>query len=293
MFYQGTISTLEVNAPDRFVALDYLSVYHIGGIVKIIENGHTVTISTHAIKYLAEDSLVGFYDKDREMLAVYYKGRIHMLEDGLAGRAVVRFDAGDNLIAYISARTGDLKIFYHGESQVMEPMLSGGSFQAGRDILAWVNQGDLRFRIFYGNQIYQAEEFPPGSYETGDGIVAYVDHTGSFKVFDKGVSETISSFAPDFYIVVNGMVIYGEQGYFKVWYQNEPLLLETFLPAEYLASWNTIVYRDLNQNVKIYCKGDTKVLYGVRPESIDLCRDIVVINRGMNNHNVYYMGKKF
>ena len=67
MYYNGEVSTLEVNAPDQFVALDYLSVYNIGGVVKIIDNGITSTISTNSIDYQAEDSLVTFYDRNRSV----------------------------------------------------------------------------------------------------------------------------------------------------------------------------------------------------------------------------------
>ena len=39
MYYKGSISDLEVGGVSQFVAMDYLSVYSIGDIVKIIENG--------------------------------------------------------------------------------------------------------------------------------------------------------------------------------------------------------------------------------------------------------------
>jgi hypothetical protein len=293
MYYAGEILTLEVSTPDRFEALDYLSVYNIGGIVKIIENGHTTTVSTNSVRYLAEDSLVAFYDQNRQMLAAYYKGKIHMLEDGLAGRPVILFHAGDNLVAYVSSRSREFKIFYLGESRVIEPFLSGGSIKAGRDIVAWVNQSDLKFRVFYAGEIFMVEEFPPESWQVGDGISAYVDNTGSFKLFSHGQVENISSFPPDFYQVINGMVIYGEQGYLKVWYNNRAFTLETYIPPDWKAGWNTIVYRDLNRNVKIFSKGESKVLTYDLAEDIHLYRDLVVVNKGMNNYNVYYKDRKY
>ena len=293
MYYKGNITTLEVNSPDRFEALDYLSVYNIGGIVRIIENGKMTTISTHAIQYQAEDSLVTFYDSVRELLAVYYKGRIQMLEDGLAGKPYNNFRSGDNLVAYVSSRTQELKVFYQGQTRVIESFLSGGSFIAGRDIVAYVNESDLKFRVFYKGEVFLTEEFRPESWQVGDGIAAYVDNTGSFKLFEDGETVQISSFAPDFYQVRNGLVIYGEQGYLKVWYKNRFYTLETYIPAEWKANWNTIVYRDLNRNIKIFSRGESKVLTYDLAEDIELYRDVVVVNKGMNNHNVYYKGKKF
>lgn len=293
MYYGGEISTLEVNGVNRMEAMDYLSVYSIGGIVKIIENGHTTTITTNSVLYEAEDSLVTFYDAARELLAVYYKKRIHILEDGLAGKPYNRFRTGDNIVAYVSARTGELKVFYHGQTITIEPFISGGVFKTGRDIMAFVNVADQKFKVFYRGELITLEEFPPESWQMGDGLVAYVDNTGSFKLYRNGELTDIASFPPDFYQVRNGMVIYGEQGYLKTWYDDRPVTLETYIPDDWKADWNTIVYRDLNRNVKIFSKGENKVLTYDLAEKIQLYRDVVVVNRGMNNHNVYYKGKKY
>ena len=296
MYYKGSITTLEVNSPNRFVALDYLSVYNIGGIIRIIENGKVVTISTNAIQYQPEDSLVTFYDSDHELLAVYYKGGIHILEDGLAGKTISSFQSGDNLVAYVYSRTRDFKIFYQGQNRVIEPFLSGGIFKAGRDIVAYVNLSDLKFRVFYKGDVFIAEEFRPESWQVGDGIAAYVDNTGSFKFFGEGETVEISSFPPDFFVVRNRLVIYGEQGYFKVWYNNRSYTLETYIPDKWKADWNTIIYIDLNRNVKIFNQGESKVLtYDMVKEigDIELNRDVIVVNKGMNNHNVYFKGKKY
>jgi hypothetical protein len=295
MYYKGIVTTLSVNAPDHFAALDYLAVYSTGGVVSIIDNGHNFTVSTNSLMYNAQDSLVTFYDASQELLAVYYKGRIQMLEDGLAGKIASQFKSGDNLVAYISSRTLDFKIFYLGQTRVIEPFLSGGSFQTGRDIVAYVNQADMKFRMFYKGDVYLAEEFPPESWQVGDGIAAYVDNTGSFKVFCDGEVINIGSFKPDFYMVQNRMIIYGEKGYFKAWYNYRSYTLETFIPntKDWIADWNTVVYIDLNRNVKIFNQGENKVLTYDLAEEIALYRDIVVVNKGMNNHNVYYKGKKY
>jgi hypothetical protein len=59
-----------------------------------------------------------------------------------------------------------------------------------------------------------------------------------------------------------------------------------------MAEWNTIVYIDINRNVKVFTSGELNVLT-YDPESAYLYRDVVVVNKGMNNHNVYWNGKKY
>jgi hypothetical protein len=293
MYYKGAISDLEVGGVSQFVAMDYLAVYSIGGIVKIIENGNVITISTHAIKYQAEDSLVAFFDASRQMLAAYYKGGIHMLEDGLAGRTVTQFRAADNMVAYVSSRTNDLSVFYQGQIHEVEQFLPAGSFKAGRGIVAYISPSEQRFKVYFNDEVYVLEDFPPMAYQVGDEMVAYVDNSGSFKVFQDGETIQISSFKPDFYQVHNKLIIYGEQGYFKTWYNYRPYLLETYTPSDWKAEWNTILYRDLNRNIKFFSQGTSKVLTYDLTEGIELYRDVIVVNKGMNNCNVYYKGKKY
>jgi hypothetical protein len=293
MYYHGEISTLEVGGVDHFETLDYLSVYSIGSIVKIIEKGIVTTITTHAVQYQAQDSLVTFYDLNQELLAVYYKGHIRILEDGLAGKPYNNFRSGDNIVAYVSARTWALKAFYNGKILELESNLSGGSFKVGRDIVAFITPYEQKFKVFLRGGEYMLEEFPPESYQVGDGIVAYVDNTGSFKIFQGGETTEIASYIPDFYGIRNQMVLYGERGYFKVWYNQQPYLLETSIPTDWKAEWNTIIYRDLNRNIKIFREGELKVLTYDLAEEISLYRDVVVVNKGMNNHNVYYNGRKY
>lgn len=295
MYYKGEITTLSVNEPEHFTALDYLAVYSIGGIVKIIDEGHEFTVSTNAVGYSAQDSMVTFYDLSRQLLAVYYRGRIEMLEDGLIGNMANQFRSGDNTVAYISSRTKDFKVFYGGENRIIEPFSFGGSFKAGRDIVAFVNNSDQHFKIFFRGEIIEAEDFPPEAWSVGNGICAYIDHTGTFRVFSNGESEDISSVKPDFFRVEDQMVIYGEYGYFKVWYDGQIYTLETYIPPgdNWQADWNSIVYVDINRNVKIFSKGDHRVLTYDLAESVKLYNDVVVVNKGMNNHNVYMAGKKY
>lgn len=293
MYYNGSISTLEVNPVAQYHAYDYLAVYSFVGVVKIIENGDVTTVSTNAVHFEAEDSLVAFYDRSRELLAVYYKGTIDILEDGLAGKSYNHLLCGDNFVAYVSTVTDDLKAFYHGDVITVEPYFSGTVYKAGKDILAYMNASDQKLKVFWKDSVYVLEDFPPLSFQTGDGIVAYIDHSGAFKIFSNGEKYEISGFEPDFYRVQNGMVVFGERGYFKTWYRNEIFNLENYIPLNWDAEWNSIVYRDINRNVKVFRDGKLNVLTYDLVEDIRLFRDIIVVNKGMNNYNVYYRGEKY
>ncbi|MBN2482250.1 MAG: hypothetical protein JXB19_10940 [Bacteroidales bacterium] len=293
MYYNGSISTLEVNSVAAYQAFDFLAVYSFAGVVRIIENGAITTVSTNAVQYEAEDSLVAFYDRSRALLAVYYQNTVSALEDGIAGRSYSGLVCGDNIVAYVSSITDDLKAFYQGEVVVVEPYFSGTRYQAGKDILVYLNDSDQKLKVFYRRSVYELEDFAPVSFQAGDGIVAYIDHTGAFKIFSNGRITEISGFAPDFYRVYDRIVVFGEQGYFKAWYKDNVYNLENYIPSEWHAEWNSIVYRDINRNVKVFRDGKHEVLTYDLIEDIQLYRDIIVVNKGMNNYNVYYKDRRY
>jgi hypothetical protein len=293
MYYNGEVTELEVNSMSDFVALDYLSVYSYGGIIKIIEKGEVLTINSHSVKYIAEDSLVAFFDNVQSFLAAYYKGRLYRLEDGLVGNKPSSFQAGDNIIAYISGRTGDFMVFYQGQKYALEPFVSEGTYKAGKDIVAFVNAADQKFKVFYRGETMIIEDFPPLAYKVGDGIVAYVDNTERFKLFTDGQVIDLSSSPPGFFDVQNRIVVFEEQGYFKAWYKDRLYEIENYIPDKWKAQWNTIVYRDLNRNIRVFRDGESKVLTYDIIEDMELHRDLILVNKGLNRYNVYYNGKKY
>jgi 10-bladed beta propeller domain len=293
MYYKGKVSELSVNEIKDFIALDYLAVYSYAGIIYIIENGNVKTINTHSLNYIAQDSVVAFYDDVQSFLAAYYHGRIYHLEDGLLANQPSSFRCGDNIIAYVSARTGDLMVFYQGGTYKLEQFVSEGTYKAGKDIVAYMNAADQKFKVFYRGETFVIEDFPPLSYKTGDGIVAYVDNSGRFKVFSNGEVTDISSSEPGFYDVQNRIVVYEEQGYFKTWYKDQFYTIENYVPTKWKAQWNTIVYIDQNRNIRVFRDGEDKVLTYDIVEDMDLYRDVIVTNKGMNIHNVYYNGRKY
>ncbi|MBN1413938.1 MAG: hypothetical protein JW973_02455 [Bacteroidales bacterium] len=293
MYYDGEVSELSINNISDFKALDYLAVYSYAGIIHIIEDGKVRTINTHSLHYYAEDSLVAFYDATQSFLAAYYRGRIFRLEDGLVGEQPSAFRCGDNIIAYLSPRTGDLMVFYQARTYSLEPFVDEGTFKAGTDIVAYMNAADQKFKVFYRGRTYVIEDFPPLSYKVGDGIVAYVDNTERFKLFYEGEVIDLSSVTPGFYDVQNRIVVFEEQGYFKTWYKDRLYELENYVPAKWEAHWNTIVYIDQNRNIKVFRDGENKVLTYDIVEDLALYRDLIVTNKGLNNYNIYYNGKKY
>jgi hypothetical protein len=291
LYQEGLVTKLEPGGVSQYFATDHLAAYSIFEKLKIIENGEAVTLSTRCPVYQVEDSLIAFYDKNLESLRVYYDKEIIDIESGLVGMPVDNFKSGDNIIAYISSRTKDFKIYYKGKNHTILQYVEGLSFKAGKDIVAFVNSIDNTFQVFYRGKVIQLEQFPPSTYKMGDGFVAYVDDMNLFKVFYNGRTYELASFAPDAYYAEDSLLLYTEHDYFKVFYKGKAYEVEAFIPKNFKLDWSTVAYLDNSNRIWLFAQGERKYLVNELINSFNIYRDLIIMNVRVNRNIIYYKGE--
>src|SRR5207247_2467716 len=114
---------------------------------------------------------------------------------------------GGNIVAYIN-QSDYFKIFYKGQIKEIDNT-APISFQAGRDIAAFVDGYNHYFQLFYKGEVAQVEVNAPDSFKLGFGIMAYVDYQGTFRVFDNGTTRKLLSNPPNFFSVKGNVIVYG------------------------------------------------------------------------------------
>jgi len=288
LYQDGTIVKLEPGGIDKYYATDHLAAYAIFEKLKVVENGQAVTLSMRCPLYQVEDSLIVFYDTNLESLRIYYNGEIEDIESGLVGMPVSHLKSGDNIVAYVSSRTGDFKIYYRGENHTILDHVGGLSFKAGKNIVAYVNPLENSFHAYYKGQDYRIEDFPPESYKTGDGFVAYVDNQGVFKVFYKGFVQEVSSFSPDAYITEDNLLLFTEYNYFKIFFDGQVFEVEGYIPRNFKMDWNTVAYVDNTNRIWLFTKGEKKYLVNEIINTFDLYRDLIIMNVKVDRNIIYY-----
>ena len=65
-----------------------------------------------------------------------------------------------------------------------------------QDIFAFIDKLNYLY-VFDNGQLTKLEHLPPQSFKVGFNYVAYVDNSGTFKLYRKGNTETISDFKPE------------------------------------------------------------------------------------------------
>lgn len=293
VYSRGEIETLLIGDPIKYKATDYLLGYSMYEQLNVYDNGKIKVLSTEADAYLVQDSLIAWHNRINKTIDIYYEGKVYTLEDGLIYQPIESFKSGDNIIAYVHSSTEQFKIFYLGETIVLDDFVQEMVFDAGRDIVAYIDVPDMEFNVFYRGEEYLVESFKPNSFKTGDEMVAYIDNLGKLKLFDKGEVIEISNYEPLFYEVTDRVLVYEEQGFFKTYCNGEIYVVERYIPKPYRIDYNSIAYLDESSFVKVFQNCEPKVISYEKVNEINMIRDLVVYVKGINKSVIYFNGQSY
>ncbi len=273
-----------------YFATDYLIAYRVGKVLSVFEKQRTQNLSYYCSMYSINDSLIGFFDDSNYNFSVYYKGIVTPLENSLI-EPPKKIKSGSNTLAYID-QSNFFKVFYRGKVFTLDD-IPPISFEAGRDVVAYVDDYNQYFHLFYKGDTARIETFAPDSFKVGFGIMAYVDNLGNFRVFNEGATRRLLSFQPDFFKVKGNTVVYGYNGSFNVFYKGEIYTLETYLPTDYQIANDGVAYIDDSGRLKLFLAGKQ---YTVSYEIINkykLNGNVVTYSVGTNTTTFFWNGKNY
>lgn len=293
IYGNGKTRTLMTGDPIKYEATDYLLGYSMYEQLNVFDKGKTRVLSTQADAYIIRDSLIAWRNRINKNVEVYYEGEIYQLEDGLIYQPIESFKAGDNIIAYVHSSTGQFKVFYLGETIVLDDFVQEMVFDAGRDIVAYIDVPDMQFKAFFRGEEFILEDFKPKSFKVGDEMIAYVDNLGRLKLFDQGNIIEVSNFEPEFYEVTDKVLVYEEQGFFKTYCKGDIYVVERYIPQPYRIDFNTIAYLDENRFVKIFQHCGPETINYEQVKEIDIIRDLVIYVTGINKTVIYFNGQNY
>jgi hypothetical protein len=293
IYRNGETKTLLDGNPIKFTATDYLLGYSLYEQLNVYDNGKTKVLSTECNGYVVKDSIIAWNNKISKTLQVYYKGRIITLIDGLLYFPFESFKLGDNTIAFVHSSTNEFYIFYLGALQLMDPIADQMVYQAGRDIVAFMDIPDQSFKVFYRGDVKELDVFQPKSFQVGDEILTYVDNLGKLKYYENGEVTTVSSYEPKFYNVEDRVLIYEEQGFLKTICNGQVYIVERYIPQPYHSDLNTIAYLDQNGFVKAFQNCEPVTISYEKVKEISMIRDLIIYVEGVNKTKIYFNGQVY
>ncbi len=290
VYYNGK-SIYQLNAADfSYEVSDYLVAYRVGAVLYVFDNGEKKTLSYYNSLVTLNDSILSFFDDSKYTFSVYYNGREALLENSLLDRPrSVR--TGSNTLAWVN-QSGFFNIFYHGEIQTLDniPPLA---VEAGRDIVAYVDDYDHYFHLFYKGDTAIVETFAPDSFKVGYGIMAYVDQQGDFRIFENGSTRKILSARPDFFFVKGEIIVYAYNRMFNVWYKGKEYKLENYSPKDFQLGIEGIAWIDESGRLKYFDKGNISTVSYEIITGYNLTGSVLKFETGNNTVNIFYKGQKY
>ncbi len=294
VYYNGEVYELDnAGASMKYYATDYLLGYKYLDFLKVFDRGKIKILSTAVEGYVVQDSLITWYDRITKRVNIYYKGKIETLEDGLLDFPFERLKSGDNTLAYVTTVDNKFKVFWAGDTWILDEFGEYITFKTGKNIVAFMDEPRNIFKVFYRGEVFELEYYRPQSFEVGDDLLVYVDDMGNLKSFNKGITTTLLSHKPEYYEVKDEMMIFVDQGYFKTHCNGTIQIIERYVPEKYVLDWNSIAYIDDNRNVQVvqYCEKHM-VTYELVTD-LEMNRNLIMYKTGPNTNRIYYFGQVF
>ena len=286
-----------------YVVTDNLISFSMNTQLKVFDDGNLYTLCASAAKYWANDDVVVWYDDMQHLLMCYWNGQKYTLDDVLSSGEPSFVDVGENIVVFIDVN-GNLNAFYLG---AIEQIIYGknlGEVALGRDIVAFVDASTGSFHAFCNNEFVDLEDFVPQTFMCGDRFVAYVDASSYLKVFDGYQTHTVSITFDiskidtddpdrDFYDIADGIMVFGEQHYFKAYIDGRVYTLESFIPEKYQINNHSVAYLDQMGNLKYFDGTKTETISYEKVTDFELTGDAVRYTFGVKSENIYYKGKTY
>lgn len=286
-----------ITAPIRGIVTDYavsndLVFLRTPGSMYVFDDGQLNLLTRFIGPYVLCDSLVGFVDYASRNLMAYHDGTIKVVKEGISDPAATFMASGGNLFAY---KTYDniFGIYYRGsvyEQQTEFPV----QVKAGNNVVAYLDEYDEGLRVFYKGETKVIEPFNPRIYFAGNDLLAYVTYDGDFKIFWNGSVYSIGNYNLSKLEVKDNLVLYSDRlNYLYVFYQGKSYKLENFIPASITSSQSTLFYYDQSNRLKIFSAGIEKSMPIETYLSVSADYDVVKMQLQANQFRFFSRGKAY
>jgi hypothetical protein len=292
IYYDGQTIQL-VNAADfSYRVTNNITEFRVGAVLYAFEKGEKKTLCYYTdTNYISvNDSVLAYFDDSKSSLNIYYNGRIAGAEDAFLSPPK-SIKTGANVVAWVN-QSGYFNVFYHGEAKTLDN-ITPISYAAGRDIVAYIDGYEQRFRLFYKGDTAMVEPFVPDSFKVGFGIMGYVDNTGNFRIFYNGSTRKALSDRPDFFYVKGNVIVYAFNNSFNVFYNGKVTTLQNATPRDFQIGNDGVAWLDDSGRLQLFLKGN---VYTVSYEVINkyfLNGSVLKYDYGNNSTGIFYDGKNY
>jgi len=295
VYRDGAVQVISDLFTTQFDVSDNLILFRSANMISVIDQGEVIPLSKLCDRYLLGDSIVFFYDVNRQTFNAYYHGQTTEMETFLnLGQNDFKFDStvkvSDNIGAYISFND-QFKVFYAGQNETLENQ-AVREFHVGRNTLAYVDINNI-FKIYHKGQTYTIDPFAPKSFMVGDDVVAYQSYDGYFKIFYNGNLFTLGYYEPKYQVADRVVAFQDLNGFFKVFHEGEQTMIDNYYPEKIITGYNSMAYVNKANVLRLFSKGKVHDVTTMNVLEMRLDYDVLQFKVGFNAFRFFYNGEYY
>lgn len=264
--------------------------WNTGPIINVWCNGETRTLTQFGNRYEVSDSLVVFEDTQQNAVKVYYKDSIYDLYYSVAG---LSFPAaiGSNTIAFVG--NGNVAYaFIAGKIIEIGVLGANVKFSAGANLIAFNDPFNQCFAAVFKDGVYNIEPIKVQNYQTGYGVIVYLDQSYNLKAYIDGDLVDLSSYA-SFYKVFRNMIVWGENGVLYAYQNGHKYEIANYIPDEYILRDGIVAFRNSSGGVSVFYQNDVEVISNLRGASFQANGNTVKVQVTPGNYIFFKNGYKY
>jgi hypothetical protein len=291
IYYNNGVKTVNQGFTNIYDVSDDLVMFLNAKSLNVFDRGVTKNLTGMCSLYMLGDSVLLYLDGIHNDYRVYYNGQSTVIEGFIPDSVLPAVKVGDNLVAYNNF-ANQFHIFYHGNVISQEDYPVSG-FDAGRNTVAYIDANN-QFKIFHSGKTFVIDNYPPTTFYAGDNLVAFVTKDGYFKIFYDDSVHSIGFFTPDVLQVVDNIVAFKDpSGYLKVFYKGEVTELESYYPDGIRIQYNSLAYVNASNMLRVFTEGEVYDVTNADLTSWELHYDVIKYQIGQNIFKIFYKGQEY
>lgn len=285
----GAFQFIDMQQIEGYQAGDSLVAYfNIQGNLMVYDGIEKQQLSNMQLQYQVSDNIVGW--NIGTTLQMWEDGQIHTL-NYFAGNYVVK----DHLLVFVDTRFNAMQVFWNGNTYPLYRNTIDidlkNSQMIGQNIMAYEGNGGL-YSIFYKGQNYEAITYNGEvDFKAGTDIIAFNDPLSqTFAVFDHGEFLDVESQWVNYYKAARGFVVYEDINNNLKLYQNGQTKLLSSFPGRWDAVDDIAVY-EKNGFTYCYVNGVETQVANYKLEEYKIKNGTIVYRNMMGGVNAIVNGK--
>ena len=251
--------------------------WRLGDTLKTERDGRSVIIMDGVERYQVSDSVIVLVDTISDRLDVVWRGQVVPLADVVGGTERPQWMQGSNTVAFFNKQARKLFAFHRGQVRVLCDSTDVGIVATGGDVIAYWDGNERRFMVHVPSGERVLSEIRPASVQAGEGMVVFVDGNGRLKCYVDGKVHTVLDAVPSGYWLKDRVLIYLDEGRFKLFRPEGSVLVENYVPERWVVEGDMLVYLDINRELRAFRAGErTKVGSEPGVPTFDLFGDRIV-----------------